>query len=112
MLDANSTMIELIVHLNLILIYTRTEEPELAAAHLEQADILFGKCNQRQRQLIQFYRGIRALLLCTQGQTLLAVEELKKAQGPENPLYLLVQAKLELANGDFASRLACAKKSW
>jgi len=96
--------IEIILHLNLVLMFVYMEELDLAADHLEELDALFGKLIiiGQQRQIGDHYRGLRALLLHAQGRFPMAANELDKAKNPENPLCLSVRAKLNLAHQDFA----------
>jgi tetratricopeptide (TPR) repeat protein len=78
------------------------EEVGLAADHLEGADALFGKLVKPQRQLVDWVRGIRALLLHAQGRFEAASGELDEIQDQEGLMCLSVRAKLCLARGDFS----------
>jgi tetratricopeptide (TPR) repeat protein len=99
----SAPMIELVLHLNLVVLFVRMEELALAADHLEEADALFGKLiKPQQKQLNDWYRGVRALLLQAQGDLQRAAHELDQAQNPEAPMCLIVRAKLSLAQGDYA----------
>ena len=95
-------LIELVLQLNLVVLFVRMEELDLAADHLEEADALFGKLVKPQRQLGDWYRGVRALMLHAQGRFTMAEGELDKAQDPETPLCLSDRAKLSLVRGEFS----------
>ena len=95
--------IELILHLNLVVLCMRVEELAPAADHLEEADALFGKfTNAQQRQWSDYYRGVRALLLHAQGRFTMAANELDTAKNPENLICMSVRAKLNMERRDFS----------
>ena len=95
--------IEFILHLNLVILFVRIEELDLAADHLEKMDVLFSQFSKSyQKRCIDYYHGVRALLLHAEGRFKIAAHEIDKAKNPENPLCLSVRAKLNLAQGDFA----------
>jgi tetratricopeptide (TPR) repeat protein len=98
----NAPLIELVLHLNLVVLFVRLEELTLAADHLEEADALFGKLLKPQRRLGDWYRGVRALLLHAQGRLTMAANELDKVKDQDNALCISVRAKLSLARGEFS----------
>jgi tetratricopeptide (TPR) repeat protein len=100
--DAHASQaVDLVLHLNLVLLFVRLEELPLAAMHLQEADALFRKHARPQKWLADGYRGVRALLLLAQGRDTLAADELSKVQDPENLTCLAARAKLRLARGEF-----------
>jgi tetratricopeptide (TPR) repeat protein len=100
--DLANPSVKLAVHLNLIVLFMRMEELALATDHLEQADSLFAKLIKPQREFADMYRGIRALVLCAQGQLEAAAKELAKVHDRDSVACLSVRAKLALARGEFA----------
>jgi tetratricopeptide (TPR) repeat protein len=94
--------IELILHLNLVVLFIRMEELALAADHLEEADALFDKLVKPRKQLGEHYRGVRAYLLFAEGRFTMAAKELDKVKNSETPACLAVRAKLSLARGEFS----------
>lgn len=97
-----AALIELVLHLNLVTLFVRMEELDLAADHMEEADTLFGKLGKRQRQLRDHHLAVRALLLYAEGRFKRAAAELNKVEDLENPMGQCVRIKLTLARGEFA----------
>jgi tetratricopeptide (TPR) repeat protein len=100
--DLANPSVKLGVHLNLIVLFMRMEESALAADHLEQADSLFAKLIKPQREFADMYCGVRALVLCAQGQLEAAAKELAHVHDRDSVACLSVRAKLALARGEFS----------
>jgi tetratricopeptide (TPR) repeat protein len=97
-----ASLIELLLHLNLVVLFVRVENLDLAADHLEEADAHFGKLIKPQSVVHDWYHGVRALLLYARGQSTTAADELDKVRDPDSFICLSVRAKLSLARGDFS----------
>jgi tetratricopeptide (TPR) repeat protein len=99
---SNASFIELLLHLNLVVLFVRMEKLDLAADHLEEADAHFGKLVKPQSVVLDWYHGVRALLLSAQGQSTTAADELDKVRDVDSLMCLSVRAKLSLARGDYS----------
>jgi tetratricopeptide (TPR) repeat protein len=96
-------LLELVLHMNLVVLFVQMQEVGEAADHMEEADAIFPRLSRRQQaKLGDHFLGTRALLLYARGQFASAARELDKAKDASYPMCLHVQAKLALVRLEFA----------
>jgi tetratricopeptide (TPR) repeat protein len=96
-------MLELVLHLNLVVLFIQMQELTEATEHMEEADALFpGLGKHQQARLGDHYRGTRARWLHACGQFADAAGELDKVRDTSYPVCLHMRAKLALVRLEFA----------
>jgi tetratricopeptide (TPR) repeat protein len=99
--DYQAHALEMVLHLNLVVLFLQMDELADVADHVQELDAIFPRLSRRQQaRLGDHYWGTRALWMHARGRFANAAREIEQAKDANYPMCLQVRAKLALVRLD------------